>query len=229
MLFVTRWFYKNIAGLEVESGGLTCAVCGLPMAEGIPLEKVIRWKTFNDLHKLACFDRFDEPAFAELFACPACEWYFENQQLRFSHWYVTPDEARVLAREDIVPLILELLETPPGSDFYLLLSRTKKKHVALRGRLNAAGCLSLRINFEEYLVDVDHQVLGLFSNVITLRQYHGWDEIESDAYLPFAILRWPSFGDFERTREAVRPWLNTPQYELARYLYSPKLREDGLL
>jgi len=220
MLFVTRWFYRNIAGLEVEPGGLTCAVCGLPMAEGKPQDKVFR-KTFNDHDKLACPD---EPN-----VCPACEWYFDNQQLRFSHWYVTPDEARVLAREDIVPLILELLKTPPVSDFYLLLSRTKKKHVALRGRLNAAGCLSLRINFEEYLVDVDHQVLGLFSNVITLRQYHGWDEIEADAYLPYAILRWPSFGDFERTREAVRPWLNTPQYELARYLYSPKLREDGLL
>jgi len=220
MLFVTRWLYRSVAGQEVEEGGLVCAVCGLPMAQGIPQARVFR-KTFNDWDRLALPN---EPR-----VCPACAWYFDHQELRFSHWYVTPSEARVLARDDIIPLLFSLLESSSPSDFYLLLSRTKKKHVALRGRLNAAGCSSLRVNFEEYLVDVDRGFLKLETALIDLRQYHSWDEIESDAYLPFAILRWPSVGDFERTREAVRRWLNTPQYALARYLYSPKLREEGLL
>lgn len=215
--YATRWFYRHFAHEEVTEGEDACCVCGLPTDGGRDVNKVLR-PTFTNQ------DILPRPDSSTV--CPACAWYFDHQELLRQHWYLTPVEARSLAKADILPLLQTHLETPPPVDGYYLIAQSKKKHIALRGRLNTAGARSLRVNCEELLVDVDGAFMTLLSNVVTLRNYHRWDEIEGDKYLPWAILRWPGIADFERTRAAVRPWLRSPQYQLARYLYSPQQKAE---
>lgn len=217
--YAMRWFYRALAQGDVAPGPEVCAVCGLSAREMVPAPKVFR-RTFVDYHLLA---------FAEQEGvCPACVWYFDHQELRRSHWFLTPSEVRPLAKGDILPLLLAHLETPPAVDRYYLISLTKQKHVALRARLNAAGAQRLRVNLETEMVDLDRGWLTLLDNVVRLRQYHHWDEIELDHYLPYALLRWPRYEEFERCRAVVRPWLRSAQYALAKFLYSPDLgKKEG--
>ena len=211
-----RWLYSNIAGRYVREGKDTCMVCGLPTDGGLPPKAVFR-RTFTNQDILAARESY--------IVCEACAWYFDHQELRRQHWYITAKEARSLSKKDIFPLLMRHIITPPSEDRYYLIALSKKKHVALRARLNATGCRSLRVNFEEMVVDVDERFINLERDIVQMRRYHRWDEIENDAYLPYALLRWPSIGEFEATRESLRPWLRSPQYRLARYLYSPDLEE----
>jgi hypothetical protein len=214
MNYAMRWFYKTLAGGEEDIGPHLCAVCGLPTGHDADLGKVLR-DTFTDR------DVLEVPWSG--YVCAACEWYFDHQELRRQHWYLTAREARPLAKADIFPLLVKHLRCPPAEDRYYFIAQSKKKHVALRARLNAAGCTKLRVNFETIMVDVDQSFPTLMKNLVALRKYHSWDEIESDRYLPYAILKWPSFKAFEEARWAVAPYLRSPQWQLARFLYSPDL------
>jgi len=215
--FATRWFYQHLAGQQVVWGNAICALCGLSAREDVmsPKTRVFR-PTFVDYDLQR---RPDQPGL-----CPACVWYLGHQELLRSHWYLSASEARPLAKADLLPLLAEHLAHPPAEDRYYLVAYTKKKHVALRGRLNAAGARRLRVNAEVYLVDIGDEFLRLVDDLSALRQYHAWEEIESDKYLPYAILRWPSLAEFERRRAAVAPYLRSPTYWLARYLYTPPER-----
>lgn len=217
MNWAMLWLYQNLTGRRaLRANGDRCAICGLPLAGDTPLGKVLR-PTFTDHDLLANRDGY---------ACTACTWYMDHQELRRQSWYLTENEARPLAKADLLPLLRSHYQDPPAEDRYYLIARSKKKHVALHGRLNAAGCRAMRVNLETSLVDVDGEWFKLLDGVVALRRYHAWDEIEADRYLPFAILKWPSLADFERAREAVRPWLRSPAWELARYLYHPDLAKE---
>jgi len=217
--FAMRWFYQHIARGEVAAGPALCALCGLPAAPGsmTPKAKVLR-PTFMD------YDLLARPALDDL--CAACVWYFDHQELLRSHWYLTATEARALAKADLLPLLTDHVAKPPREDRYYLIAVSKKKHVALRGRLNAAGGRMLRVNLETLTVDVDQAVLDLVDRLSRLRRYHSWQEIEQNSYLPYAILRWPALSEFERLCSQVLPWLRSPQYQLARYLYTPPGRGE---
>lgn len=213
------WLYRHVGpGLEVPKGPFLCACCGLPHAEGKPPDHVFR-PTFTD------YDLLKVPHSGSV--CPACAWYFDHQELRRQHWYISPSEAKMLAKADILPLLAQHVQNPPNEDRCYLIAQSKKKHVILRARINAAGCSRLRVNFETMLVDVDRDFFALVHDLALLHQFHTWQEIEHDDYLPYAILLWPSLSDFEKTRDRVRPWLGTPQYLLAKFLYSPDLLEGG--
>lgn len=217
--YAPRWFYRHIGHGEIATGPALCALCGLPAAPGsmTPKAKVLR-PTFMD------YDLLARPALDDL--CAACVWYFDHQELLRSHWYLTATAARVLAKADLLPLLTEHVAKPPAEDRYYLIAASKKKHVALRGRLNAAGGRLLRVNFETLMVDVDQAVLDLVDRLSALRRYHSWQEIEQNSYLPYAILRWPALSEFERLCAQVLPWLRSPQYYLARYLYTPSGRGE---
>lgn len=218
--FATRWFYQHIGHGELPTGPAVCALCGLRAAPGsmTPKVKVFR-KTFMD------YDLQARPALDDL--CAACVWYFDHQVLLRSHWYLTATAARVLAKADLLPLLTKHVAEAPAEDRYYLIAASKKKHVALRGRLNAAGGRLLRVNFETLMVDVDQAVLDLVDRLSLLRRYHSWQEIEQNSYLPYAILRWPALREFERLCRQVQPWLRSPQYTLARYLYAPPAGRKG--
>lgn len=217
--YAPRWFYQHIAQAQVAPGPAVCALCGLPgdPAALTPKARVFR-PTFVD---------YDLQARAELPGlCPACVWYFDHQELLRTHWYLAPSRATPLAKAELLPLLTTHLHTPPAEDRYYLITFTKKKHVALRARINAAGSRVLRVNAETYTVDVDDRTLRLVTDLTALRTYHAWQEIESDNYLPYALLRWPDLAEFEQRRAAVQAWLRSPQYQLARYLYTPPDHTD---
>ena len=217
MNYAMRWFYRHLANGEVEPGASICSLCGLAANPTVmtPKVKVFR-PTFvdYDLQK-----RAEQPGL-----CPACVWYFDHQELLRSHWYLSASRATPLAKADLLPLLATHITAPPAEDRYYLIAFTKKRHVALRGWLNAAGARLLRVNAEIYLVDVDAAVLRMVDDLAALRTHHTWQEIESGYYLPFALLRWSDLADFERHRAAVQPYLRTSAYLLARYLYSPPAR-----
>lgn len=219
MNYAPVWLYRNLSGNgTIAAAGTPCGVCGLPLAGSRTLAEVLR-PTFTD-HGLLADGNADH-------VCDACAWYMDHQELRRQSWYLTEREARPLAKKDVLPLLQAHYEEPPLEDRYYLIAISKKKHVALRARLNAGGCRAMRVNFETALVDVDAEWFKLLDNLVTLRRYHRWDEIEADRYLPFAILKWPSLSAFEQARQAVRPWLRSPAWGLARYVYSPDLEEEA--
>lgn len=217
MNWCLRWFYEWATYYSVQEGPKTCSVCHLPTKQTAPLSEVLR-PTFTD------HDLIDEDGDG---ACPACAWYFDHSELRRAHWVVTESDAQALAKKDILPLLAEHLDSPPDLPRYYLISRAKRKHVALRARLNAAGSNLLRVNFELSLVDINRGFFGILNDIVKLRRYHSWDEIRDDKYLPYAILRWDDLGDFQATRQNLQPHLRSPQYELARFLYSPDLAKEG--
>jgi hypothetical protein len=217
MNLATRWLARHLGGVSESCGNQVCAICSGPCDAAVAVADVLR-PTFTDI------DRVNGD-----YVCSACVWYFDHQELRRSHWYLTPAEAVPLAKKDILPLLRKHVREPPPVDRYYLISRSKKKHVALRARLNAAGARMLRVNFETMLVDVDQQFFELYDHIVALRKYHAWDEIERDEYLIRSLQRWltgEGFDQFERHRDGVRPWLRTQQYELAKFLYSPD-QEEG--
>ena len=217
--YATRWFYQHLGRHQVPPGAASCALCGLPAdPDGMMAKAKVYRPTFVDFDLQA---RAGQPDL-----CPACVWYLDHQEIDRSHWYLSASTARPLAKADLLPLLTEHLTHPPPEDRYYLIAFTKKKHFALRARLNAAGARILRVNAETFLVDVDNRCLRLAADLTALRTYHAWQEIESDNYLPYAILRWPRLADFEARRAAIQPWLRSPQYHLARYLYTPPEKTD---
>lgn len=218
MNYAMRWFFRFFEHSEVEDGEHRCAICGLPMCNGYDIAQVLR-STFVD------YDLLKMPQSRTV--CTACAWYFDHQELRRYSWYLTADNAQQLAKSDILPLLATHLKSPPAQDRYYLITRSKKKHVALRAHLNAAHCANLRVNFETMLVDIDHCFIDLVTDLSALRKYHTWYEIKNDKYLPFAILRWTHYADFEHTRERVRPWLGSPQFALTEFLLTSKISLTG--
>jgi len=212
MNWATRWLAKHLGGVPNPDGAHLCALCRGSCADEIAVEDVLR-PTFTDIDLVR-----------GEYVCQACAWYLDHQEVRRSHWYLTPDEAVPLAKKEILPLLRRHLAKPPAVDRYYLIARSKKKHVALRARLNAAGCRLLRVNFETQLVDVDQEFMELYCHLAALRKYHSWDEIERDEYLLRPLQKWlvgDKYAEFERHRSAARIWVRSPQFELAKYLYSP--------
>lgn len=218
--YAMRWLYQAHTGNPVAYGAACCAMCGLPADKPAMTPKANVYRpTFVD------YDLQARPDLPNL--CPACVWYFDHQELLRTHWLLSATAVQPLAKADLLPLLTDHLARPPAQDRYYLITFTKKKHVALRGRLNAANTRLLRVNAETYTIDVNAATLKLVQDLTALRQYHAWQEIEADAYLPFAILRWPNLTDFERLRAAVAPWLRSPTYQLARYLYAPPGKHEA--
>jgi hypothetical protein len=227
-----HWLYKHLGDPIGDTGNkeyiLTrgkdkCAVCGMPEVTGPPPDKVLR-PTFVD-HSLLLRNGGNV-------VCDACQWYLGAQDVRRTSWFLTEDKAVVLAtpgaRLEVLELLARHVRDGVPADSYYLITESKRKHVALRARLNHAGARVLRVNFETMLVDVDRDFFRLYRDVCTLRQYHAWREIESDAYLPFAILKWPNLTEFELTRMRVWPQVYSPQYRLAKFLYHPDAVKEVL-
>lgn len=138
--FATNFFHRALSGEPPAAPGRhTCAVCGLPTTSETRVQTVLR-PTFTDM---ALLRRPDSRT-----VCPACVWYFDHQELRRANWWLTADSAAEIARGDLRRVIDEHLAAPPGADGYLLITASKRKHIALRAPLNLAGSPVRRVQFE---------------------------------------------------------------------------------
>jgi len=209
--FTTRWFFSNIEGNQVKLGRQICAVCGLPMVTGTPVDKVLR-KTFTDYAALRV-PRGD-------YACDACVWYFGRQDLRRSSWWLTAAGAQSLTKADVGPLLQEHLESPPSEDGYYLITTMKRKHLALWAPLNLAGNPVRRVRFETVTIDIDCDWLAVVEAAHQLRKFHSWKEIQNDDYNSKFLTRWENPAEFVRLRGILQPWLGTPYLDLAQYVWT---------
>ena len=211
--FATRWFFSNVEGGKVKLGGKVCAVCGLPMLLGTPVDSVLR-KTFTDYAALRVPDSG--------YACDACVWYFDHQNLRRSSWWLTATRAHSLSKEDVGPLLRAHLDCPPDEDGYYLISVMHRKHLALWAPLNMAGASVRRVRFETVTVALDRDWLALVEAAHKLREFHSWKEIQSDNYNSKFLIRWGDISEFARLREVVKPWLRTATLDLVQYIWTEK-------
>jgi len=208
--FTTRWFFQNIEGGHVEPGSYLCAVCGLGMEAGVPVEGVLR-KTFTDHAALRV------PASSSV--CPACEWYFGHQELRRSSWWLTAERALSLAKAEVGPLLRGHLRGAPAEDGYYLVTTMKRKHLALWAPLNLAGNSVRRVRFETVTVELDTTWLAMMEAAHRLREIHSWREIRNDDYNAKFLTRWESPNEFMELRSMVQPWLGTAHLDLAQYVW----------
>lgn len=215
--FATRWFYSSVEGGRVEAGFRMCAVCGLPMAVGVPVRDVLR-KTFTDQAALRA------PGCDQ--ACEACAWYFDHQELRRSSWWLTAGEARPLAKGDVGPLLQEHLGRAPVVDGYYLITIMKRKHLALWAPLNLARSATLRVRFEVTTVELNYLWLTLVEAAHRLREFHSWREIQNDDYNAKFLMRWSDPLEFVRLRQVVQPWLRTPYLDLTQYVWTKEEKKQ---
>ena len=230
--FTTRWFFHNATKETVLFGRHTCAICGLPTREAAPRHKVLR-STFSDYDVLRVRNGDD--------VCPACEWYMSNQDLRRSGWWLTQNEARQMKKQDWLALLREHIEQPPDEDGYYLIkpsgfigirrvSSLTGKHLALLAPLNLAHNPVRRVQFDTVALDLTAQWLELVEASHRLREHHSWREIVTDDYIAtFVTERWDDLSEFVRLREVVKPWLRTPQLNLAQFVWfrSKKGEDDN--
>jgi len=209
--FTTYFFHR---ALSTESppprGRHTCAVCGLSTASETLVKSVLR-PTFTDIALLRRPD--------SRHVCPACAWYFDHQEVRRANWWLTADGATEIARGDLRRVIDEQLATPPAADGYLLITTSKRKHIALRAPLNLAGSHARRVQFEtDTLTLRAADWFRLTAAVDALRVVHTWQEILTDTYQSWRVGRWANAAEFVAARAGVRPYLRTPYLDLVKFV-----------
>lgn len=222
--FTTRWFYHHLAGGQVEFGRHTCAVCGLPTTESVPLKKILR-KTFTDYDVLRVRNG--------VAACPACEWYFNHQELRRSGWWLTQEQAAKVAKQEWLALLRAHIRSvgtgyENGGYYLIKLPGLTGKHLALLAPMSETGGGSVRVQFDVTTLELDARWLELVEASHRLRDAHSWKEIEQDHYVAAFTRRWGSLAEFVRLREIVKPWVGTAHLALAKYVWSKERGEEGV-
>ena len=220
----TWWFYKHGTGdvLQQERVGVVCSVCGNTVGAvcTVPRKKVLR-STFSnyDLLRIRDGER----------VCPACAWYFDNQELRRSGWWLTEAEAREMTKRDWLPLLREHVANGTPADGYYLIKPLglTGKHIALVAPLNCRGAHALRVGFDLQVVTVDKRFLQLVDDSHKLRERHSWKEIRTGNYYAKHILDWPRRTEFVRLRRQVDHWRGTVELALAEFLWSKPKEEEG--
>lgn len=208
--YTTRWLYSAHTSQAVSPGRNTCAICGLPTAAGKPPTAVLR-DTFTDYAALR------QPRSATV--CAACDWYMSRQDLRRSSWWLTETAAAPIERVSIRSFLLDQIAHPPPVAGYILITATRRKHLALYAPLNAAGASTRRLRFETATLDIDPATFpALVAAVDALRQHHTWQEIATGVYYPANLAKWPTPAAFTAAFTAVRPWLRTPHLNLIRFI-----------
>jgi len=209
--FATNFFHRALSGEPPAAPGRhTCAVCGLPTTSETRVQTVLR-PTFTDIALLR------RPESRHV--CPACAWYFDHQEVRRANWWLAADGATEIARGDLRRVIDEQLATPPAADGYLLITVSKRKHIALRAPLNLAGSHARRVQFETDTLTL-HAAdwFRLTAAVDALRVVHTWQEILADNYQSWRVGRWANVAEFVAARAVARPYLRTPYLDIVKFV-----------
>lgn len=217
--FTTRWFYAAVTGKEIEPGAALCAVCGLPMVTGSSPSKVLR-KTFTDYAALR------QPE--SMVVCAACSWYFDNQKLRATGWYLTEREARAMKRGNWFELLREHIASPRTDPAYYLIrpSGLAGKHLALYAPLNC-GSLPLMVRYDVNTLLLDAAWWSALEAAFVLRRQHSWSEIKTDVYnTKFVAERWADPDKFVCLRDLVCPYLFTPYLNLIEFVWTKERLND---
>lgn len=207
--YAPRWLHTAHANPPVPAGPRLCAVCGLPAASGQPPKAVLR-DTFTDYATLR------QPR--SPLVCAACDWYMSRQDLRRSSWWLTATAAVPLERSGLRAFLLDQLAHPPAEAGYILITITRRKHLALYAPLNASHAQARRLRFETATLDLDARFPHLLAAVDALRQYHTWQEITTGVYYPANLAKWPAPAAFAQAQAAVHSWLRTPHLNLVRFI-----------
>jgi len=218
--FTTRWLYYNLEAKAVAAGRHTCAVCGLPCRDVVPLRKVLR-STFTN------YDLLRKPD--EAGACLSCAWYFDHQELRRTGWYLTATEARAMQKSDWLSLLREHHKNGVPEDAYYLVKPLGLvgKHLALYAPMVMAGRSSVCVvQFNTMRVQCDAAFWRLLDAAHALRERHSWKEIRTGDYYAKHILAWPDRAEFVRLRSIVQAWRRTPQLMLVEFLWSKPKQEE---
>ncbi len=219
--FVIRWLYRHQTGHSVVSDWRNlCAVCGLGTKDTVLLGKVLR-PTFTDSAVLR------HPR--GTIACPACAWYFDNQDLRRSGWYVTESKATAMARRDWYSLLKEHIQRPPEEPGYYLIhpGGMATKHLALYAPMSVGGGWPIPVRFGTVTLPLGLSWLVGLEAAFELRRHHSWKEIKSDSYIiEVAAKKWTGIEEFGRLRQMVQPWLNTAFIDLIEFLWTKERREN---
>lgn len=214
----TRWLYTHHVRTELPASGPLCAVCGFPAGiSATPIKRVLR-PTFTDYAAL----RVPHSPHC----CAACEWYFGEQQLRRESWWITPSAAVVIPRAQLWPTLREHLLYPPDEPGYLLITATRRKHLALHAEQTSARARTRRVRFETASIVLDTAYIDFIAACVALRAWHTWAEIKSDRYYAANLAKWPNALDFVVAREAVQPWKRTPHLNLASFMSPDKNTGD---
>lgn len=137
-LHATELIY-NAAGtppinmLTQHSGN--CAVCGQPISEGVPINKVVS-NAFTDWNMLADMSASH--------VCAACTWCIKEPKMRRSQYMATMDGLVYFKRDAIE----RYLFAPPTSPFVIFITSSYKKHGSFRARVNHSQTL-FYVQFED--------------------------------------------------------------------------------
>lgn len=222
--FATHWFYRNLTQSHIVPGARLCCVCGMATNDHVPKNKVLR-PTFTDYDVLRIR--------TGVYVCPACAWYFDNQDLRRRGWWLTRDRAQPVDKAQWLPVLAQhLIAGAPADSYYLIkpsgpqgkeqkMPGIAGKHLALLAPLTCSGSRTLRIQFDTITLDLDLSFLDLIQACFSLRQCHSWREIRNDDYISkYVNQRWRTVSEFMDLRSRVRPWLNTAHIDLAQYVWT---------
>lgn len=216
--FAIRWLYNNIAHKEVVAGKETCAACGLPTENGLPQAQVFR-KTFTDG---AALRRPENDC-----VCSACAWYFDNQSIRRTGWFIAENEARAVDKKDWLALIQSLMHAGEIAPCYLLIKPIGLvgKHLALYAPLNLDP-EPLFVRYNIHTLKLDEHWLEAAQTAFALREKHAWAEIKNDDYNSKTLAeKWENLSMFETMRCTIHPYLFTPYFELIMFLWTQPEKE----
>jgi hypothetical protein len=127
---ISKHLNPNLLNIPIEQVDTVCAFTGQHISEGVPLKKLIK-KTFTDQELI----RYPSD-YASVDIALMMERVISGQKgltsLRNYSFYATEKELKLLKRDEILSLLLEI----PKAPFQIAITFSHKKHIAYRCRIN---------------------------------------------------------------------------------------------
>lgn len=222
------WLYQQHHTEPPTVGDEHCYLCGASCEATHLVERGIA-DTFNS-HYLA-----QSPH--SRYLCDACSWYLDNSGVHPAFLkmsiIVSPDAWRNWQRDTMKQDITQWLTFGLEQESYLVVSLTKKKHILMQAKLNAASSRTLALQVEENVAHLEwwhwKTMDAAFMRLLALG--HNKGEILSGSLYGQTLRRHGHLMEAMQLNQELEPYRTSPEIELLSYVtivdYGKGESDDG--